>query len=150
MNVYVILGNSGAGKSAATRALSGRYHRGVKQLNIRNSPHDFFIQIRSLQEIGMTAQDFIQQMSLYAIDNILLNLRIKQIRKRSGVICPDGLSYINDFISSNWNIRGITVLNVNAVPTQLSQVTSNQIAIPNNLNLTESVIASRIRTAWNW
>lgn len=105
--------------------MTGVYRSGYTNVQtVHGRLTDIFVQIRSLQENGISPQRFIND---HKNDRyILLGLRINQAGG-----CPNGLSYIQDFIRNGWVINGVAVLGTNNLPYNLPQ------GVPNPFFITE-------------
>ena len=143
-DVYVIMGDKNTRKSSTIRALTGVYNKGVYEIAIQGGQViDVFVQISSLQESGISPQEFIKETKNY--QHILLSLWIL-----SGNGQPDGLTYIQDFINAGWDIREIVVLGMNNLPYNLPTNAPKPKYIQNSINLPANQIASQIRNWWKW
>ena len=145
-DVYVIMGDRNAKKSATIRALTGAFRKGLYQVATQNAGViDIFVQISSLQESRIPPQAFIQQVQRGNYQYVLVSLWISQGNGR-----PNGLTYIHSFLNAGWNIQAIVVLGTNVLPYNLPRRIPNPNFIPNSQNLPANQIASQIRGRWQW
>ena len=144
-DVFIIMGDRNTRKSATIRALTGAFRKGEYQVATHIINMDVFVQISSLQESGISTQDFIREANQNSCINVLVSLWIHQ-----GNGQPNGLTYIQDFLNAGWNLRDIVVLGINNLPYNLPTGSSNPNFIPNSQNLPANQIASQIRGWWQW
>ncbi|MFC3100937.1 hypothetical protein [Altererythrobacter lauratis] len=104
VDVFLVVANGAAGKSATIRALTGARVRGAINVEI-GTPRivrPVWVEIRSLQEVSINEQ--------IAVDNILnsgcgvaiIAMRYGQFRN-----CNPAQSYINAFETAGMTIRGV-------------------------------------------
>ena len=142
-NVYIVMGNGKTRKSALIRAISGVRNRGKYEVeDTTPTKHEFFIQVRSLQEAKIDPQRFISEIQAENAQHVLLALRINRLNGQ-----PDGVSYINAFQSAAWNINGIVVMGANP-PAGLPAVPTTMMNNPTSRAANE--MANIIRQAWGW
>ena len=59
--IWIVLGYPGAGKSTAIRALTGAFSKTHQSVDtVGGILEDMFIHIRSIQEVSMMPEDFIE------------------------------------------------------------------------------------------
>lgn len=142
--VWIVMGNAQVGKSSAIRALTGVYRSGRTDVQtVHGRLNGIFVQVRSLQEKGISPQDFISARD--DDEYILLALRVNQAGG-----CPNGLSYMQAFTGNNWMINRVTVLGTDNLPYNLPQGIPNPLYIRNSGNIPANQTAHRIRNAWDW
>jgi hypothetical protein len=145
-NIFAIIGERNTRKSATTRALTGAFKRGVYQIETSGGDIiDFFVQISSLQESGISPKEFIEECNQNSYSDVLVCLWIS-----GGNGQPNGLTYIQNFLNAGWDIREIVVLGTNKLPYTLPQHTPTPNFVSNSQNLPANNIASRIREWWQW
>jgi hypothetical protein len=133
---FIIIGEAGMRKSGAVRALTGAYDRGLYPVEtINNGVLDLFIQIRSLQEVEISPETFIDETREEGYNHILLTLRIENAN-----------DYIKEFIKSKWEIVSI----ISFVKDTLPVIRLNYHTIHNTDTMPANKIASIIRNLWNW
>ncbi|MGB2841412.1 MAG: hypothetical protein WBC40_02860, partial [Halobacteriota archaeon] len=101
-----------------------------------------FVQIRALQEDGISPEEFIKEHD--CDEYILLCLRIK-----GGHRNPDGLKYIEKFRSHGWNIKDICVLGKELRDLPLPHDISAY-PIKDSKSMPANEIAYEIRERWGW
>lgn len=140
------MGHGYMGKSSTIRALTGVFHAGYADVQtVQGTLNNIYVEIRSLQEKKISPSEFIGDHHNDAY--ILVSLRIDSLGQH-----PNGLTYLRDFITQNWRVRGNTILGNSplpyslppGVPTPLHILTSTHARMPANQ------IAHRIRSVWNW
>lgn len=137
--IWVIMGRAAVGKSSTIRALTGAYNSRNIRVQTIQGILDIFVQVRSLQEIGVNPVTFIHA---HLNDRyILLSLRSNSLAQ-----FPNGLVYLRAFINSNWIIKGIVVLD-NTLPYTLPPTLSPSY-INNSIPINH--IARKIRCIWEW
>jgi len=142
-SVFIIMGDGSKRKSALIRVLSGARNRGIYEIEETSSnKHQFFIQIRSLQEANISPQSFISEIQAENAQHVLLALRINRLNGQ-----PDGLNYINAFQNAGWNISGIVMMGANAT-TGLPAAPSTIMNNPTSRAANE--MANVVRQAWGW
>lgn len=138
------MGEGGTGKSTTTRALTGIYRSSHKDVETNQGTlRNVFVQIRSLQEINATPQQFVSEYSNEQF--ILVSLRVGHPNTTN-----NGLDYVHHFVNMGWDIRKIVVLNRNNLPFSLPTSIQTPLYIPNSKNLPANQIAHLIRNNWNW
>jgi len=101
-----------------------------------------WVQVPSLQEAKISRTAF--QIKQGSRNYILLNLRINSM-----TIYPDGLAYIQYFISQNWNIQEVVVMGRNTLPYTLPAGVPTHF-IPNSSTTPANENAHDIRQQWGW
>jgi len=145
-NVYVIMGDRNARKSATIRALTGAFQKDVYQVAIQDTRIiNVFVHISSLQESQISPQQFIHQIGQNDYQYVLVSLWISQGNRQ-----PNGSVYIQNFLNARWNILQIVVLGTNHLPYGLSPNIPHPKHIPNSQGLPANQIASQIREWWQW
>ncbi len=135
---FIIIGDAGMRKSGAVRSLTGAYDRGEYPIETKNNGIlDFFVQIRSLQEVedNMSFHDFIEEMIEGEYNHILLTLRPANAK-----------DYINKFLKEKWELAPIIVFIKDVLP----DITQNYHPIYNTDKMCANKIAALIRDLWNW
>ena len=139
-DVFIIMGKTKTKKSATIRALTGVFNGGDWEVATQNETIDIFVQVRALQEAGISPENFIRQRN--GSSNILVCLWIPKGNRQ-----PDGHTYIKAFLKAGWNIKEIVVLGTNELPYYLPKGTPT---IPDSQNQPANGIACRIRKLWKW
>ena len=140
-DVFIIMGKTK--KSATIRALTGIFSEKDWEVATQNENIDIFVQVRALQEAGISPEDFISQRK--GSLNILVCLWISEGNGQS-----DGHTYIKAFFDAGWNIKEIVALGINKLPYDLPQGTPKPKSICNSQNLPANRIASQVRGCWKW
>lgn len=105
-NVFVVVGNVGTGKSSIIRALTGVWSsKSVRVAKVEGQSIEVYVQVRSLQEVKVTPDDFIRNHA--NDDNILVALR------SNGGAFPDAAEYIRLFAASGWTVTRVMDLPAN-------------------------------------
>jgi len=145
-NLYIVIGEAETRKSSCIRALSGVFRR--KRYTIRTvNDGDIDVYIpgtSSLQERGISPDDFMDEVKRDGSQNVLMSLWISATGTQ-----PAGHTYIQRFIQAGWNIERVVVLDEKD-PIDLPQGCPNQQLIPGSRNLPANEIASQIRQSWQW
>ncbi|MGG1400174.1 hypothetical protein ABE288_20480 [Bacillus salipaludis] len=148
-NLYVIIGEQNTRKSSTVRALSGFHQRGSNQTKphyialTNGNTEDFYIEPTSLQEKRINSKDLINKAKHY--NNALICLRENSFNN-----LPDYYSYLNDFITAGWNIKGLAVLGASNLQKGIPISSISPIYETNTINIASNEIAHRIRNSWNW
>ena len=142
-NIFIVLGDIKTRKSVTIRALTGVFRRGEWQVATQAGNINIFVQIRSLQELRITPQNFLTQIANRT--NVLVPLRVS-----SGKGQLDGLQYIQTFINNGCTISQIVVLGTNNLPYNLPAGLPNPLFIPNSRTIPPNQIAHQIRRHWGW
>lgn len=138
INVYVVIGQARTGKSTLIRKLSGAYFRG--KYNIQDSvqkTHEFFVQIRSLQEAKLKPEVFIKEMEMGKINNVLVALR------KTSRICSGWCDYVEAFKKAGWKIKG--TVNMEEFENNIREVSKKEI-----LDSITSIRIAKVRKKWGW
>lgn len=142
-DVWVILGDAQARKSSTIRALTGVYNSAEQDIQSTTRRLSMvWVQVPSLQEAKISRTAF--QIKQGSRNYILLNLRINSM-----TIYPDGLAYIQYFISQNWNIQEVVVMGRNTLPYTLPAGVPTHF-IPNSSTTPANENAHDIRQQWGW
>ena len=142
--VQIIMGDSKVRKSSTIRALTGVFRSSRPQIKTTDGlVINVFVQIRALQEVAITPEEFIKKHD--SEEYILLGLRIN-----GGHRNPSGLEYIEKFRSHGWNIKDIYVLGreLSDLPFSLPHDISAYSIKDSNIPANE--IACKIRERWGW
>ncbi|GAH53823.1 unnamed protein product [marine sediment metagenome] len=142
-NIFIVLGYIKTRKSFTIRALTGVYNRRVMQVATQAGNINIFVQIRSLQELGIAPQNFATQIANRT--NVLVSLRVSPGNRQ-----PDGLKYIQTFINNGCTISQIVVLGTNNLPYNLPVGLPSPLFIPNSRTIPPNQIAHQIRAQWGW
>lgn len=150
VDIFIIMGGRNTKKSATIRALTGVFKRKNYKVAIETRQGNIdvinvFVQISSLQESRISPQDFINQIKQNGYLNVLVSLWISSSNGQ-----PDGITYIQEFISVGWNIREIVVLGTNSLSDHLPTDAPAPNFIPNSRDLPANQVASQIRRLWQW
>ena len=148
MDVYIIMGDPNTKKSATVRALTGIYNKNVWEIEtVGGSAFRMFIQVSSLQESGILPGDFVTSIgSISGITAVLVTLWIDR-NPYNG--CPDGRTYISQFLGAGWTIREIVVLGRGSLPYSLPAGSPPPLHI-SNISRPANAIAHDIRNRWEW
>lgn len=84
----------------------------------------------------------LQLINRVGVSNVLVTLRIDPARGQ-----PNGQTYLNDFMTTGWNLRSVVFLNRNI---SLPSNYVNVVTIPNSSNMPANDIAQRLRRQWQW
>jgi energy-coupling factor transporter ATP-binding protein EcfA2 len=146
-SIYLILGDSGAGKSRTIRALTGiRVSSDVDISLIDGTRIRPWIWMRAAQEIEHDTAAIINDIRPYEAETYVLPLRIDAAYE-----CPNAKAYIDALIAEGVRIVAIAVLGREhagipyALPTTIPTV-----FVPNSRNLSANAIASQIRLVFGW
>lgn len=138
INVYVVIGQARTGKSTLIRKLSGAYFRGKYNIqDSENKPHEFFVQIRSLQEATLEPDKFIKEMEMGEIKNVLVALR-KTSRKYL-----DGCDIVDAFDRAGWKIKG--TVNMEEFENNIREISKK-----GDLDSITSIRVAKVRKKWGW
>ena len=143
--VQIIMGDSQVGKSRTIRALTGVFKSIPSQIKTKDGKViDVFVQIRALQEDGISPEEFIKEHD--SDKYILLGLRVN-----GGHRNPHGLDYIEKLRSHGWNIKDIYVLGreLSDLPFSLPHDISAY-SIKDSKSMPANEIACKIRERWGW
>lgn len=145
-DIFVVIGDANSRKSYTIRALTGAYNKGFYDIGLQNNNIlNVYVHISSLQESRISPQQFVTDLNTVGYSYVLVSLWI-----RSGHGQPDGLTYLNAFISAGWNVQDIVVLGTPQLPYALPTSVPTPAFIPNSVGLPANNIASQIRGTWNW
>ena len=147
--VYAILGDSNSRKSSTVRALTGASQYGHWSLTtLAGNLPDFYVQVSSLQEKGISPQDFIAKITAIGRQNILVTLWISQ-RITPTATYPAGTDYLRAFAGAGWIIQQIVVLGTTPLPPLHAGAPTPNL-IQRSATMPANQIASLIRGWWNW
>lgn len=108
VNVYVVVGNSGIGKSTVLRGLTG-LKRGPKTVKITTTDDtklDVYVPtISSLQEFEIPPEEIIEKTEELGVTIVLVALRYNEAMQH-----PNADAYIKAFKKASWNIVEVAVL----------------------------------------
>lgn len=108
--LYLILGEGGTRKSATVRCLTGIRTKTYCDIRLATgSDIKIWAWMRAAQEMGMDISNAITDIASDPEQHFLLPLRI-----HAAWSCPDGIDYINAFISHGFIIVGIAIMGINA------------------------------------
>lgn len=145
MDAYIIIGEAKQRKSSTIRALTGVWRKDIFKLATNGNILDTYIQVQSLQEAGLTPQQFISEVNNNQCNAVLTSLRTRAV---TGGNFPHCIKYIQEFQNAGWNIKGIAVLGATSLNYNLPLGIQNPIYIPSSDPTNK--IASIIRTQWKW
>lgn len=143
--VYAILGDGNTRKSSTSRALTGVAQRKAVTVATPVGNIDVFVQIKSLQEANISAQDFITEMTQAGHSHMLVTLWVSQFWT-----FPPGTDYLRDFAIAGWTINQIVVLGPTPLAPPLHAGAPVPRLIPNSAITPVNQIASQVRGWWNW
>ncbi|MFH1010934.1 MAG: hypothetical protein V1784_06850 [bacterium] len=144
-NLYIVIGEAETRKSSCIRALSGVCRRKSYEIATQNAGDiDIYIPgTSSLQERGISPDDFMDEVKRNSSENVLMSLWISATSTQ-----PDGHTYIQRFITSGWSIKEIVVLGENHL--NLPANCPHPHFIPKSPIMPANAIAAQIREQWQW
>ena len=151
MDAHIIIGRASVGKSSSVRILTGIRNNG-RRLMARPAGADFQLWAKdsSLQEAGITPQEFIATVTEQNVDAVLLTLW-PQGRRSKGVQYPDAAGYIDDFIAAGWKIRPVVLLSSSGSTLTVSLPAGTRSAhFVNDHAVPFNTFAGTLRAYWGW
>jgi energy-coupling factor transporter ATP-binding protein EcfA2 len=142
--IWVVLGYPGSGKSTAIRALTGAFSKTHMSVDISGGTlEDMFVHIRSIQEVGMMPDDFIDA---YKDERyILTSLRVEGQSRY-----PNGSEYIQAFIEAGWRINHLAILNRADENMDFPGGSQMSISVSNSDTIPPNRLANHLRVLWKW
>jgi hypothetical protein len=141
VDVWAVIGDPHMHKTSSIRALTG-----VRQIEphwkiayARHGNASTYVHPPGLQEIGVSAQTFIQNVGAAGVNYVIVALRYNQARG-----LPAATGYLTAFQGAGWNIAGYTVLGLGV----LLPFDGGGVPIPNAPNMPSNEIAAQLRGAW--
>lgn len=151
--MFIVIGNVHTKKSSLIRGLCGARNAGEYDIENENSDkQSTYVHIRSLQEVGKTAEDFISDIEQHDIDQVLVALR-ERAKRTNGRQYHGYENYIDTFIANNYPITGIVIMG-NSELAGLSGLSDllegNPIYMDNIQDRAANELASVVRNNWKW
>ena len=142
--IWIVLGYPGAGKSTAIRALTGAFSKTHQSVDtVGGILEDMFIHIRSIQEVSMMPEDFIET---YKDERyILTSLRVEGHSRY-----PNGSEYIHAFIEAGWKINHLAILNKSDENMDFPSGSHISISVSDSDTIPPNRLANHLRVLWRW
>ena len=158
MDIYLVIGDPGVGKSSLVRALTGvratRHSvdsiRTMEYATLATPPHfTIWAKDASLQEVDIPPEKIIDHVKKLRVDAVLLVLWVNG-RRSKGRPQQSASVYINKFLAEGWSIKNVAQI-VGGIASSISLPAGVICHTFTNLKSAPfNRFVSNVRASWNW